>query len=159
MWALNLITSLATCIRIAKHVWKQEISLIPFQSLKALVKRTTWLPHCSKSLSMIFRYIWKDAVSLHTQSVNCLIMQITLSFFHQQLWVYRQDLLNLRSIVLIGVLKPTFLIFNKAGRNSQQKILFRNNVIDCVSNYKNFGVLFTTSESFQVAKLDIESLL
>ena len=102
----------------------------------------------------------RDAVSLHTQSVNCLMYADDIVIFSSTAEGLQARLAKLERYcsdwcLTVNLKKTKVLIFNKAGRNIQQKFLFQNRVIDSVSNYKYLGVLLATSGSFQAAKYEL----
>lgn len=52
----------------------------------------------------------------------------------------------------VNIKKSKVIIFNKAGRIIRHKFLFKNNEIECVSNYKYLGIHFSASGSFSFVK-------
>lgn len=55
----------------------------------------------------------------------------------------------------LNIQKTKEMIFNKVGRNITQKLMFQNNMIDCVSSYKYLGVHLTVSGSFHEARSEL----
>lgn len=55
----------------------------------------------------------------------------------------------------LNIQKTKEMIFNKVGRNITQKLMFQNNMIDCVSSYKYLGVHLTVSGSFHAARSEL----
>lgn len=85
-------------------------------------------------------------------------MQTALLLCHPQLKVYKQDFLKLEkywSDWCLNIQKTKEMIFNKAGRNITQKLMFQNNMIDCVSSCKYLGVHLTVSGSFHEARSEL----
>lgn len=52
----------------------------------------------------------------------------------------------------LNIQKTKEMIFNIAGRNITQNLMFQNNMIDCVSSYKYLAVHLTVSGSFNEAR-------
>ena len=101
-----------------------------------------------------------DCVSLNDQPINCLLYADDLVLLSSSLNGLQERLDNLNRFcndwcLSINPMKTKVLIFNKAGRLIQEKILFNNIAIECVQNYKYLGIHFTASGSFATAQAEL----
>lgn len=91
-------------------------------------------------------HVYIDEVSLQAQTVNLINVGRWHCYFIilAQINGYKEDFLNLHGkycmlckycsdwCLNINIQKTKVMIFNKAGRNITQKLMFQNNTIDCI---------------------------
>ena len=99
-------------------------------------------------------------ILLNNRSVNCLLyaddlILLSTSATGLQSKIDILDKYCQEWCLEVNTSKTKVLIFNKAGRHINERFVFRDKTIDCVSNYKYLELYFSASGSFSLAENEL----